>query len=452
MPFFIGSRDFGAGHFYRKMSRLFGNTRTFKYYFMGKPFVAISGGRAIKEVLNREFEAVISAGDVLSGGLMPMDSVLFESDKSNHSFFRRLVGSALTPAAVTDAVPTLQAAAEKQVERILESPSSVKMEDICTDYTLDVAWRQILGLDLAEGEIPVFQKAVEDWIKGIMSVRTLFRIAVKSSPGYKARTYVESKIKEKIQQLKRDGPDSSTLSGMLFATDEEDSSRRLSRQQVMDNSLILIFAGSETSAGTLTNAMLFLGLHPECWGKVVDEQARLVEKHGHELTKEALDRECPYLDAVVKESMRLRPLIGGVPRGAAKTIVVDGKQIPKGWFVDPSISLTHDLDPVTFKEDGSHMDPKLGFVPERWLSEETRPSENFVPFGAGPRYCLGANLANAEMRVFLAVLARKIDYRLLKEENIKWRRGLSVVPKPVDGVLISACKKGSQYTPSGNRT
>src|SRR3569832_1823296 len=90
------------------------------------------------------------------------------------------------------------------------------------------------------------------------------------------------------------------------------------------------------------------------------------------------------------------PFPGGIPRIAKETIILDGKQIPKGWLIDWSAMLTHELDPKTFREDGSHMDIKQGFVPERWLSEETMPAD-FVPMGAGPRGGGGADGAGAEM-------------------------------------------------------
>src|SRR5210317_1746881 len=157
------------------------------------------------------------------------------------------------------------------------------------------------------------------------------------------------------------------------------------------------------------------------------------------MTRDMLEKECPYLDAVIKETMRIKPLAsGGAMRLAEETIVVDGMQIPKGNNVVFNIHLTHEGDPK-FKEDdiNSHMDIVKGFKPERWLSEGTKPSE-FIPFGFGPRYCLGANLANAEMKVFLALLARRVDFNLVNmtPENITWKKA-SIIPKPEDGAVVS---------------
>jgi Cytochrome P450 len=111
------------------------------------------------------------------------------------------------------------------------------------------------------------------------------------------------------------------------------------------------------------------------------------------------------------------------------------------------------MDPKTYQNDNSHMDIVADFQPERWLSEQTMPSE-FIPLGAGPRYCLGANLAYAEMKVFLAEMAMTIDFSLIdyqpntkrysdqeksgvgkKKNKIRWKR-YSILPKEKNGLLV----------------
>ena len=76
------------------------------------------------------------------------------------------------------------------------------------------------------------------------------------------------------------------------------------------------------------------------------------------------------------------------------------------------------------------MDVHTGFVPERWLNPETTPTD-FIPFGAGPRYCLGANLATLEIKVFLAVFARRVAAFQLLGENTKLPKILCVPAEKV---------------------
>jgi len=478
------SESFGAGNYYRKTAKALGAAlgkvpRIWKYYIFGKPFAVVSGGKTFQKVLNMEFDGSLTSSgvDLMEGGLLPMESLLFERSKKRHSYLRRLVGAALTPAAVAKTAPVLQEAAEEQVDRMVGASgeldgSVVKFHKVCTDYTLDVAWRQILGLELAEDEIPVFEEEVATWIEGITSLRTLFKYKVEQSPGYAAREYLIGKINEKIDQLLERGPDNtSTLSAMVFATDEGDLTKKLSRQEVIDNALILIFAGSETSASTLTNAMLFLGLHPGVWDKLAEEQRAIQETHGDALTIHTLDvNNAPYLDAFLKETMRMRTVAGGIPRTALKDIDVDGDGktiIPKGYLIDPSMLMTHEEDPGTKLPGAMHLDAIQGFRPDRWLasdsnsnSEEKKPAQDwYVPYGFGPRYCLGKNLAQLEMKVFLAAMARNLefprletlppnyDYSPTKKDpsdpdyfSVAWSTTGSIIPLPGDGVMASVSR------------
>ena len=440
---FVGSKKFGTGYFWHRMSKALGAPRVWMVYFLGRPGAVITGGDNIKNLLNTEFDDDGVENGVNPSGMLDENSMLAEKDRRMHSYMRRLVGNAMTPAAVTKAVPNLREAAEKQVDAILQD-GFANSEATCTAYTLDVAWKQILGLNLSEDEVPVFSQMVDQWIAGFADLRVVFNVFPKRSPAFRAKKWLTDKIEEKIDQLESNGPDASTLSAMVYATDDAtegtDGNRKLTREQIVENSLVLILAGSETSASTLTNALLFLGLSPDKWTKLVEEQRDMMANHGDVMTRDLLDKECPYLEGVIKETMRLKPLSSGAPRTLKSTVTIDGYQIPKGWGVNWNVLLTHENDPITYKEDGSHMDVKDGFQPERWLDETTRPSTDFIPMGAGPRYCLGSTLAYTEMKVFLATLARRMDFDLADEnlksgEDVEWKR-MSIIPLPKDGVPI----------------
>jgi cytochrome P450 len=235
--------------------------------------------------------------------------------------------------------------------------NDIEMERVFHEYTLDIAWKQILGLDLTEEEVPEFIRYVDDWLGNIMNPLLLmpFRIPglMTFSKVGRAHTYLVSKVEDKLAKLDRDGPDDSTMSKLYFATDD-DGTTKLTRRQVIDNAMLLIVAGSETSSSTLTVASLLLGLHPNVWEKIKAEQTEIRSKYGEELTQQTLES-CTYLEAVIKETMRIKPLEAQEMRKVEKTIVVDGKQIPKGWYTLLNIKQTHVNDPKVYKEDGSHM-------------------------------------------------------------------------------------------------
>ena len=104
-------------------------------------------------------------------------------------------------------------------------------------------------------------------------------------------------------------------------------------------------------------------------------------------------------------------------------------QARKGTMISSNIRITHTLDPVVATEDSV----RYGYKPERWLDESTKPTTDFVPFGVGPHYCLGATLAMAEMKIFLAVAARCTDFELVgstaEDGPVLWKTRFSIIPK-----------------------
>ncbi len=85
------------------------------------------------------------------------ESLVMCKTNDDHSFQRHLVGASLTPDAIERANASLQKSVTEQLDKIFDHPTTV-MEHICTNFTLDVAWRQILGLNLKEAEIPSFTR------------------------------------------------------------------------------------------------------------------------------------------------------------------------------------------------------------------------------------------------------------------------------------------------------
>lgn len=429
----------GPGEFFRRQAARVQNKNIFRYMALGRPTVMLSGMKNVKQVFNQEFKKIRTTTTLkklteIFGG----ESMLFVNEADRHQYMRRLVGQAMTPEKINLAMPALIASATQQIDMLsMEEP--VTMEKMLTNFTLDVAWRQILGLDLKDDEINEFYEAVDNWIGGIVDLRTLLMPSIKHTKTGRGSAYLVSKIERKMDQLERDGPDGSTMSAMYFARDEEDPSKRLSRDDVISNALLLILAGSETAASTLTVTALAMGLHKDVLKKLKDEQLAMIAKRGtEEMTREMIEKDCPYLDAVIKETMRIKPLgATGAMRVAEETIVVDGKQIPKGNAVVFNIYLTHEGDPAVMEENNAHMDIVKGFKPERWLNDSTKPTE-YMPFGFGPRYCLGANLAMAEMKVFLALLARRVDFNLvnMSPDNVTWKKA-SIIPKPADGAVVA---------------
>jgi len=450
IDFYSGTKDYGPFAALGKLAQK-NKSDVWKTYSFGIPLVSVSGVEHVKTLLKHEFQpeddrgiGTFLLGAKNFGDLFGQEGILYEPDAEKHALLRKLVGAAMTPAAIAEAIPSIQDAANVQIEELLKTQGEVtEMEKVFSDFTLDVAWKQVLGLDLEESEIPRFRRAVQEWTVGVMNPMFILPFRI---PGLmtitktgRVRQYLVSKVEEKLAYLDEHGPDSSTLSKLYFARDEGDGKTKLTRTQVIHNALLLIFAGTETSASTLTCASLFLALHPEVFQKIREEQKDIVIRYGEDLSAECLES-CVYLDSVIKETLRIKPLESGELRKVDGSVEVDGKQIPKGWFALFNIKQTHVNDPATYQEDGSHMDIREGFQPERWLDETTKP-QAWMPFGAGRRRCIGERLGMTEMKVFLSMLARKVDYDLVNkigpDDPFLWKTN-TVLARPLDGVKVRA--------------
>ena len=208
---------------------------------------------------------------------------------------------------------------------------------------------------------------------------------------------------------------------------------------MVDEAVTLLFAGQDTSAATLSWTMHLLSLHPSIQEKLAME---IREKCQHNrcsddglFTKDFV-MSLPYLDAVVKESMRLYPVAPYIMRN-----LIQDTSIPPEDSDNTDISTVLPKGSLTLVSIYAlHRNPKLwhranDFVPDRWIDlklkdlDEGQRSGAFMPFAYGPRNCVGQDIARVVLRIFLARIVSTwviIDKRLdcgsgiakAKEENI----------------------------------
>lgn len=451
---FYGDEDEGPEAFYSSQSKALGNPSLWKFQFMGNKAVLVSGASNIRTMSRQDFKNLSSPKsqrflkDPFAGELK---NILVEKDKRKHGFLRGVIGTALGREAVRKSMPLLQASANEKVDKMLEA-STIKIEDICAEYVIDITDNLILGYDLKDTEKEVYVDAVRSWVKStellnLKGQKCIFATLSKLFAGIKGILLIKSIIEKRIDRLSKEGADETVLSHLFFATDDN-GQKKLTHSELVQNAIVLTLAGYDTTECVLTLGMFLLGSHPSVWRKIVEEQNNIRSRFGDELTEGVIEDECTYLSAVLQEILRLGSVSITPPRETKETLVIGGRKIPKGWYVVYGIRQTHELDPFCYREDGSHMNVMTGFDPDRWLHEDTRPRD-YIPFGVRPRSCIGKTLASAEIKVFIATLARRVEFELQgsKGDNVEWAP-TTVIKKPADGVPVSviASKQESMST------
>jgi cytochrome P450 len=184
---------------------------------------------------------------------------------------------------------------------------------------------------------------------------------------------------------RRERPGGDDMLSLLVEARDEDGNG-LDDRALRDELATLLLAGHETTATGLAWAFERLVRHPEAMARVREEIAA---------------GEHAYLDAVVKEVLRVRPVVTDVARYLTKPVELAGRRLPAGVTVMSSVSA------IQLSE--RHWPDPAAFRPERFLDGQP-DAYTWIPFGGGVRRCIGASFAQAEMRVVIRELLRRLDF------------------------------------------
>ena len=214
---------------------------------------------------------------------------------------------------------------------------------------------------------------------------------------------------------RRDAPDleqrDDVLSLLLQARHDDGSA--MTDQELRDELMTLLVAGHETSATALAWALEALARHPAALRRLREELDAGADS---------------YLDAVVQEILRLRPVIALVLRRLTEPMEIGGRLLPAGVNLAPCIYLLHRRPDI-------YPDPRA-FRPERFL-ERPPGTYTWIPFGGGVRRCLGASFAQFEIKVVLRELVARMDIRAARAEpERRVRRAIVFAPSRGGEILV----------------
>lgn len=199
------------------------------------------------------------------------------------------------------------------------------------------------------------------------------------------------------------------LLAMLLAAQDEDGAK-MSDQQVRDELLILFLAGHETTALALSWTFHLLAQHPE----VEDELAR--ELHEVLGDRDPTVDDLPRLkcaERVVQETLRLYPPAWSLGRESTESFELNGHRFPKGAWIW--------VLPWTLHRDPRFFTDPLEFRPSRWEDGFAKklPRGTYIPFGTGPRICIGNQFAMMEATLLLATIARRFSLRAVSTPKVE---------------------------------
>ena len=220
---------------------------------------------------------------------------------------------------------------------------------------------------------------------------------------------------------------------MLLQTRDEDTGETMTDQQLRDEAVTLFAAGHETSSNALAWTLYLLVQHPEILKTLRQEIEDIL---GKRLPSFEDLRRLNYTMQVIQESMRLYPPAFAIGRQPVEDDEIMGQKIPAGSVMFLSIGALH--------RDPKYWERPHDFHPAHFDPEQVkeRPRMAYMPFGAGPRMCIGNHFALMEMQLLLAMLVRQFDFELVKDHPIEAEPLVTLKPKY--GILMKVSKGGRQ--------
>ncbi|KAM8830138.1 cytochrome P450, family 3, subfamily A, polypeptide 65 [Synchiropus picturatus] len=211
-------------------------------------------------------------------------------------------------------------------------------------------------------------------------------------------------------------------------TSDENPEKGLSDAEILAQAMIFIFAGYETSSSTLGFIAYNLATHPhiqKALQKEVDETFPEKKTPSYEALMQM-----EYLDMVINESMRLYPIANRLERVTKTTVDINGVTVPKGCVISVPVFTIH-RDPKLFPE------PEV-FKPERFSKENKDKMDpySFLPFGAGPRNCIGMRFAVLMMKLNLVQILQNFSFITCSETDIPLELGTEGFINPKNPIKL----------------
>lgn len=400
---------------------------------MGARWHMVQDPEALRRVLLDNIENYPKS-EVMLRMLRPaVGDSLFTSEGESWRWQRRAVAPVFAQRNVTAMAPVMTATAERAVERLLQGGDNPELVGEMLTATFDVicevalSGREHFDADAySRAILRYFETAgkaslldflrVPNWIPrpeallSLGAVRTMHRMVARA---------IEARRKKAV------GGADDLLDHMLKAHDPE-TGRRMSPTDLLHNMQFFIVAGHETTALALSWSLLLLALYPEAQERAQAEARAVL---GGTAAGANQVEATPYVKQVIEEAMRLYPPVGMLARNVRRVDTLGDREILPNDVVFLPIYALH--------RHQMWWEHPNEFDPDRFSPEAVRARDRYLylPFGAGPRVCVGANFAMMQAHIILATLLTRFRFEL--GPNSLPRPTMFMTVRPDTGVRLA---------------
>ncbi|XP_071147812.1 cytochrome P450 3A24-like [Mytilus edulis] len=434
------------------------------------PVLLVTDTDLIKEIFIKEYQTFTNRVLILKTDDL-LDSMITAAEDDHWKFIRSTMTPTFTSGKLKNMLPMILRCCDDLVNNIngkLEQNDTVEMTEVFGGFTLDVIASTAFGLQVNSQKepdnefvtntkktltdsvvkpyfvivmifpflknlmgtlfkAPVFGEGSEDFFRNIVQQLVAER---KSNSNSHFRDFIQLMLnshKDKTKEKENGRIDE--LGGLDFS---EYKNRGMNENEILTNSMVFFGAGFDTTKTTLSFAAYVLALHP-------DMQERLFTEIDNELGKSPPTYDSlpnmKYLEMFLAEVLRLYAAVPRINRRAKSDITVNGMFIPKDTDVTIPISALH-RNPKYWPE------PEK-FDPERFTDENkaTRPMYSYLPFGLGPRVCIGMRLALIETKYALISTVQNFKFVVGSKTEIPMPLEKGFITRPLNGIHLKIEKR-----------
>ena len=413
-------------------------TPIYRTRFFGRETVFVSDPELVRQVLVDQADAFQKAESMRRALRPALGDAILTAEGAHWRWQRRAAAPIFRHERILDFAPAMLAAASRTGERWLSAPDGTET-DVAHEMmrtTFDIIVETMLS---GPGTIDVdrVERGVTDYLEatGWTTMLALLKAPEWTPyPGRRranaARDYLKAELLRMVANRRDEKIVRDDLIGLLLQARDRETGQAMGTQDVADNLLTFITAGHETTALALTWTFYLLSLHPDVESKVLDEIETVTA--GAQLTTEHVGS-LRYARQVISEAMRLYPPAPMVVRAATRDVVIGDEHISRGTPTYIPIYAVH-------RHRALWPDPDR-FDPERFQPENVarRHKYAYLPFGAGPRICIGMSFAMTEAVAILATLIRvaRLELRPGHTPELKMR----VTLRPGTGMPMRVAKR-----------
>lgn len=396
--------------------REFGDATTFRVGSLR--FVSVADPAFAQHVLVRNHRNYIKSRSY-QGLRLVLGNGLVTSEGEHWKRQRKLAQPAFHRGRLAKLADTIaQCVEERTTQWEHRASSTIDVHDEMMQLTLRIVGRALFGTDLGGGEgsdlgalgpaVTTSLHKANEYAEAL--VRVPLWVPTPSNVRFaRAKRLLDGIVHGIIEGRRSSGEQRDDVLGTLMAATDESGTERMDDQQLRDEVMTLFMAGHETIATAMSWTFLLLHQHPEVTARVRDDLASVLGGRTPVIDDLA---KLPYLGQVIDESMRLYPPAWIVERQALDDDQLGPWRIPKGTTVAVSPWIMH-RHPALWHE-------PLRFDPDRFAPGAIdRDKHAYLPFGAGPRICIGNHFALMEAKLILAIVLQRWSIELLDPAAVR---------------------------------